>query len=45
MGYASTIACNCREHGQNELNISSINKQDQVKIKTGKINLRNEKQN
>ena len=45
MGYASAIACNFREHGQNELNINSINKQDQIKIKTGKINLRNEKQN
>ena len=43
MGYASTIACYYREHGQNELNLRLVIKQDQVKIETIKINLRNEK--
>ena len=45
MGHASSIACYYREHDQIELNLNLIIKQDQVKIKTGKINLRNEKQN
>ena len=45
MGHAFAIACYYREHGQNELNLRLIIKQDQVKIKTGKINLRNEEQN
>ena len=45
MGYAFAIACYYREHGQNEFNLSLIIKQDKVKIKTRKVNLRNEKQN